>query len=79
MSEDNKPAGKLVASDKLSLWIRKQLTSTAEYVPFKGGRCNLCGRFCKTNRTAPDGAVRYHRCDHCGVTFKTVCKEPERE
>jgi len=71
-------AGKLIASDKLSLWIREQLTSTAEYVPFRGGRCNLCGRFCRTNNTSSAG-VRYHRCKHCGVTFKTVCKEPKRE
>lgn len=68
-------AGKLIASDKLSLWIREQLTSTAEYVPFRGGRCNLCGRFCRTNRTSVDGDVRYHRCTHCGVTFKTVYKK----
>jgi hypothetical protein len=74
--EDNKPTGKLVASNKLSLWIRQQLSSAAEYVPFKGGRCNLCGRFCKTTSTRGDG-VRYHNCSACGITFKTIYKNTE--
>jgi hypothetical protein len=76
--DDKKPEGKLIASDKLSLWIQQQLASAAEYVPFRGGRCKLCGRFCRTNNTSASG-VRYHRCTHCGITFKTVGQKPEKD
>lgn len=61
----------LKASEKLSSWIRRQLESAARYVPRKGGICKLCGRFCKTYKTDSETGTRYHRCQHCGINFKT--------
>lgn len=73
--EDNKSTTKkLKASDKLSSWIQKQLNTIAKYTPFKGGRCPICSRFCRTNGTVSEIDVRYHKCTHCGITFKTIFK-----
>lgn len=63
------------ATEKLSSWIRRQLESVARYVPGKGGICKLCGRFCRTYKTDSESGIRYHRCRHCGVNFKTSEKE----
>jgi len=71
----------LKASEKLSSWIRRQLQDVSKYVPRKGGICNLCGRFCRTYKTDSETGVRYHRCNDCGVNFKTgetpeLCESP---
>ena len=59
------------ATEKLSSWIRRQLQEAAQYVPRKGGVCKLCGRFCRTYKTDSETNVRYHRCEKCGINFKT--------
>lgn len=59
------------ANSKLSSWIKRQLQAVAKYVPRKGGICNLCGDFCRTYKTDSETGVRYHRCNNCGINFKT--------
>jgi len=66
------------ATEKLSSWIRRQLQEAAQYVPRKGGICRLCGRFCRTNRTDPETGTRFHRCEKCGVNFKSVGQSPTK-
>lgn len=64
----------LKATPKLSVWIKAQMESAAKYIPGKGGICNLCGRFCRTNHTDSKTGTRSHYCHQCGVTFQTVLK-----
>ena len=66
---------KAKASPRLSAWIKAQIEASAKYVPYKGGICNICGKFCRTNRTDPEEKIRYHRCNACGHTFTTVCND----
>lgn len=75
----NEISTKYKATEKLSSWIRRQLQSAAQYVPRKGGICRLCGRFCRTNRTDPETGIRFHRCEKCGVNFKSVGQSPTKD
>lgn len=68
----------LKATPKLSVWIKSQMESAAKYIPGKGGICNLCGRFCRTNHTDSKTGTRSHYCHQCGVNFQTVSKQTEQ-
>lgn len=70
----NNISTELKATPKLSAWIKAQMESAAKYIPGKGGICNLCGRFCRTNHTDSKTGTRTHYCHQCGVTFQTVSK-----
>lgn len=74
---------KLKASPKLSAWIKAQIKAAAKYIPGKGGVCNFCGRFCKTNHTDSKTGTRSHYCQQCGINFQTrsgatVGKKPDK-
>lgn len=74
---------KLKASPKLSAWIKAQIKSAAKYIPGKGGVCNFCGRFCRTNHTDSKTGTRSHYCQQCGISFQTrgggaVGKSPDK-
>lgn len=47
-----------------------------EYTSEKGAKCPLCGQPNAHVKNLKDEITRYHRCQACGLTFRSRCEAP---
>ncbi len=61
-------------TEKGKSWYKSWKDQVIEYHPYKGAKCKICGRFCRSNHTDSITGVRNHYCQHCDESFQSVYK-----